>query len=89
MTMHAHRLKVYILKNSELRVQLPADVVTGEAEVIVLEVGNEAGMSRGCRQTAEEFLAARLVTPTGVGAVTLAEMERGIARGVTDRGGAT
>lgn len=87
--MRAHRFKVHIPENRELRVQLPADVAPGEAEVIVLEAGNDADVSRDSRLTADEFLAARRVPPPGVGTVTLADMEMGIARGVTDRGGAT
>ena len=88
MTMHAHRLKVQIPENRELRIQLPGDVAPGEAEVIVLEAGNDAGGTRDRRHTADEFLAARLVPPAGVGAVTLADMEMAIARGVTGGGGA-
>jgi hypothetical protein len=88
MTMHAHRLKVHIPENREIRVQLPADVAPGEAEVIVLEVGSAMGSSRDRRHTADEFLAARLVPPAGVGGVTLADMEIAIAKGATGRGGA-
>ena len=88
MTMHAHRLKVHIPENRELRVQLPADVAPGEAEVIVLEAGNDAVWTQERRQPADEFLAARLVPPAGVGAVTLADMEIAIAKGATGRGGA-
>jgi hypothetical protein len=83
MTMHAHRLRVHIPENRELRVQLPADVAPGEAEVIVLEAGNDAGGTRDRRHTADEFLAARLVPPAGVGAVALADMEIAIAKGAT------
>jgi hypothetical protein len=79
MTTHAHRLKVHIPENREIRFQLPADVATGEAEVIVLEVGKDADVSRDGGQTVDEFLAARLVPPLGVGAVTLADMEVAIA----------
>ena len=89
MTMHAYRVEVHIPENRELRVQLPADVAAGAAEVIALEAGIDAGVSRDSGLTADEFLAARLVPPPGVDAVTLADMEMGIARGVTDRGGAT
>ncbi|MGB8295927.1 MAG: hypothetical protein WCG85_10915 [Polyangia bacterium] len=85
--MHAHRLKVHIPQNRELRLQLPADVVPGEAEVIVLEVEGDAGGTRNRRYSAEEFLAARLVPPAGAGAVTLADMETAIAKGATGRGG--
>ena len=87
MTMRAHRFKVHIPENRELRVQLPADVAAGEAEVIVLEAGIDAGVSRDGRLTADEFLAARLVPPAGVGTVTLADMEVAIERGATGRGG--
>ena len=87
MTMHAHRLKVHIPENRELRVQLPADVAPGEAEVIVLEAEVDAVVSRDRGYTADEFLAARLVPPAGVGTVTLAEMEIAIAKGATGRAG--
>ena len=87
MTMHAHRLKVQIPENRELRVQLPADIAPGEAEVIVLEAEVGSGVSRDRRYTADEFLAARLVPPAGVGAVTLADMEIAIAKGATGRAG--
>ena len=86
--MYAHRLKVHIPENREIRVQLPADVAPGEAEVIVLEAEVGAGVSRDRGYTADEFLAARLVPPAGVGAVTLADMEIAIAKGATGRGGA-
>jgi hypothetical protein len=88
MTMHAHRLKVHIPENRELRVQLPADVAPGEAEVIVLEAEVGAGVSRDRGYTADEFLAARLVPPAGVAAVTLVDMEIAIAKGATGRAGA-
>ncbi len=85
--MHAHRLRIQIPENREIRVQLPADVAPGEAEVIVLETGNDADGTRARGQTADEFLAARLVPPAGVGAVTLADMEIAIAKGATGRAG--
>ena len=88
MTMRAHRMKVHIPESRELRVQLPADVAPGEAEVIVLEAEVGAGVSRDRGYTADEFLAARLVPPAGVGAVTLADMEIAIAKGATGRTGA-
>ena len=88
MTMHAHRMKVHIPENRELRVQLPADVAPGEAEVIVLEAEVGSGVSRDRGYTADEFLAARLVPPAGVGTVTLADMEIAIAKGATGRAGA-
>lgn len=88
MTTHAHRLKVHIPENRGLRVQLPADVASGEAEVIVLGAEGDADVSRDGRHTADEFLAARLVPPAGVGAVTLADMEIAIAKGATGRRGA-
>jgi hypothetical protein len=85
--MHAHRLKVHIPENRELHVQLPANVAPGEAEVIVLEAEFDAGAARDRGCTADEFLAAKLVPPAGVGAVTLADMEAAIAKGATGRGG--
>jgi len=88
MTMNAYRLKVHIPENRELHVQLPADVASGEAEVIVLEVRSDESATRGRRHTVDEFLAARLVPPAGVGTVTLADIETAIAKGATSRGGA-
>jgi hypothetical protein len=85
--MNAYRLKVHIPENRELQVQLPAEVASGEAEVIVLEVRSDGSATRGRGQTADEFLAARLVPPAGVGVVTLADMESAIAKGATGRGG--
>jgi hypothetical protein len=54
----------------------------------VLEAEGDADVSRDRRPTADEFLAARLVPPAGVGAVTLADMEIAIAKGATGRRGA-
>jgi len=87
MTMHAHRLKVHIPENREIRVQLPAGVATGEAAIIVLEVGKDADASQDRGHTVDEFLADRLVPPPGAGVVTLADMKVAIARGATGRGG--
>jgi hypothetical protein len=53
----------------------------------VLEAEVDAGASRDRGYTADEFLAARLVPPAGVGTVTLAEMESAIAKGATGRAG--
>ncbi len=86
--MNAFRLKVHIPENRELHVQLPADIASGEAEVIVLEVRSDGRATRDHGHTADEFLAARLVPPAGIGAVTLADMESAIAKGATGRGGA-
>jgi hypothetical protein len=83
--MHAHRLRVQIPENRELRVQLPADVAPGVAEVIVLEAEDDAGGTQARRHTADEFLAARLVPPAGVGAVSLTDTEIAIAKGATGR----
>jgi hypothetical protein len=88
MTMHAHRLKVQIPENRELHVQLPADVAPGTAELIVIETESATGGTQDCKHTADEFLAARLVPPAGVGTVSLADMEAAIAKGATGRGGA-
>jgi len=81
--MNTYRLKVHIPENRELHVQLPAEVASGEAEVIVLEVRSDASATRGREHTADEFLAARLVPPAGIVAVTLADMESAIAKGAT------
>jgi hypothetical protein len=86
--MNAYRLKVHIPENRELHVQLPAEVASGEAEVIVLEVRSDGRATRDHGYTADELLAARLVPPAGIGAVTLADMESAIAKGAIGRGGA-
>lgn len=83
--MNAYRLKVHIPENRELHVQLPADVASGEAEAIVLEVRRDGSAARDRGHTADEFLAAKLVPPAGIGAVTLADMESAIAKGATGR----
>lgn len=88
MAMHAHRLKVHIPENRELRVQLPSDIAPGEVEVIVLEAEGATGGTRDRKHTADEFLAARLVPPPEVGTVSLADMEAAIAKGATGRGSA-
>lgn len=87
--MRAHRVKVRISDSHELRVQLPDDFPTGEAEVIVL--GTSVADARGeqvRKHTVDELLAARLKPPPGVGPVTLREMEAAIAEGAAGRGGA-
>lgn len=42
---------------------------------------------RGRKLSVDEFLAARLTPPAGVGPVSLQDMERAIAEGATGRGG--
>jgi hypothetical protein len=86
--MHAHRLKVQIPENRELRVQLPTDIAPGTAEIIVIEAESATGGTQECKHTADEFLAARLVPPAGVGTVGLADMEAAIAKGAPGRGSA-
>lgn len=85
--MQAHRLKVHIPENRELRVQLPSNIAPGEVEVIVLEAEGATGGTRDRKRTADEFLA-RLVPPPEVGTVSLADMEAAIAKGATGRGSA-
>jgi hypothetical protein len=84
--MRAHRVRVQVNEDHELRVTLPHDFPTGDAEVIVLEASSDAPkLAR--RISVDELLAARLTAPEGVGPVTLADMDRAIADGASGRGG--
>ena len=85
--MRAHRFRVQIREDHEVRLTLPSDVPPGEAEVIVLEFGSNESIGRGARGTVDDLLASRLTPPPGVGPVTLADMEKAIAEGATGRGG--
>ena len=85
--MRAHRFRVQIREDHEVRLKLPSDVRPGEAEVIVLESGSNEGIGRIARGTVDDLLASRLTPPAGVGPVTLADMEKAIAEGATGRGG--
>jgi hypothetical protein len=84
--MRAHRVKVLVSEDHELRVTLPSDFPPGEAEVIVLG-GEPSDAERGRKLTVDEFLAARLSRPPGVGPVTLADMDKAIADGASGLGG--
>ena len=84
--MKAHRTRVRISAEHEIRIALPSDFPTGEAEVTV--VGVEPHNDDSLRKlTVDELIAARLVPPAGVGSVSLADMERAIAAGASGRGG--
>jgi hypothetical protein len=84
--MRAHRIKVRVSEDHELRVTLPSDFPPGDAEVIVLG-GEQSDAGTGRKLTVDEFLAARLTRPAGVGPVTLADMDKAIADGASGRGG--
>lgn len=82
--MRAHRFRVRVSENHEVRVRLPSDFPPGDAEVIVLE-----GAQSESREslTLDAFLASKLTPPAGVGPVSLEDMERAIAEGARGRGG--
>ena len=63
---------------------LPSDFPPGDAEVIVLRVEPGDRPSRR-KLTMDELLSTKLVPPPGVGPVTLADMEKAIADGASDR----
>ena len=84
--MRAHRLKVTVPESHELRLRLPSDFPTGEAEVIVLEASLPAGPRPQPRLTVDELLAARLQRPPSVAPVSLEDIERAIAAGGVGRG---
>jgi hypothetical protein len=85
--MRAHRFRVQIREDHEVRLKLPSDVSPGEAEVIVLESGSGESVARLARGTIDDLLASRLTPPAGVGPVTLADMEKAITEGAMGRGG--
>jgi hypothetical protein len=84
--MRTHRLKVTVPESHELRLRLPSDFPTGEAEVIVLEASHPASPRPQPRLTVDELLAARLQRPPGVPPVSLEDIERAIAAGGVGHG---
>jgi hypothetical protein len=84
--MRAHRVKVQISEDHELRVKLPSDFPPGEAEVIVLESRDEAEETTRAL-TVDELLAAGIKPPPGVEPVSLEDMERAIDQGASGRSG--
>jgi hypothetical protein len=80
--MRAHRTRVHVDTDHELRVTLPRDFPVGEAEVTVVQVPRAPATTRR-RLTVDELLAARLTPPPGVGAVSLDDIERAIAAGAS------
>ncbi|HEX7671539.1 MAG TPA: hypothetical protein VF395_18225 [Polyangiaceae bacterium] len=85
--MRAHRIRVQVSDDHEVRVTLPSDFPAGEADVIVLGVEPE-GFAALPKLTVDELLAARLSPPPGIGPITLADMEKAVADGANGRGGA-
>jgi len=85
--MRTHRVKVRISDSHELRLRLPSDFPPGMAEVIVLEQAEGDVAVPVSKHTIDELLAARLTRPTGVGPVSLSDMDRAIAEGAAGRGG--
>lgn len=85
--MKAHRTRVRVSTEHEIRIALPSDFPTGEAEVTVVGVEPHNDDSGLRKLTVDELIAARLVPPAGVGSVSLEDMERAIAAGASGRGG--
>ena len=85
--MHAHKIKIVVTEDHEVRVKLPSDFPPGEAEVIVIQTRPDAPVRQDRKWTVDELLASRLAPPPGVGPVTLADMERAIAEGARGSGG--
>jgi hypothetical protein len=81
--MRAHRVRVRVPENHELRVTLPSDFPPGDAEVIVLEAAQDESLDRTPKLTVEAFLAGKLTPPPGVSPVTLGDIERAIAEGAS------
>ena len=81
------RIRVHVSEDHEVRITLPSDFPAGEAEVIVIGAEPE-GIEALPKLTVDELLAARLSPPPGVGAVTLADMEKAVADGASGGGGA-
>jgi len=84
--MRAHRVRVRISDNHELRLTLPSDFPPGDAEVIVLEAESQESAGSSRKQTIDDLIASRLRRPSGVDPVTLDDMERAISEGATGRG---
>lgn len=88
--MHAHRTRARVANGRQVTVDLPSDFPEGEVEVIVLQAADdtveEQTASRPRRLTVDQLLASRLTPPTGVGPVSLADIERVIADGALGRG---
>ena len=87
LAMRAHRVRVRVAKNQELRLTLPSDFPAGEAEVIVLEAPRADETKKARKLTVDELLAAKLPRPPGIGPVTLGDMEQAIVEGARGRGG--
>jgi len=65
--MRAHRVRVHVSKNHELRVTLPSDFPPGDADVIVLEAPREEAVEQRRKVTVDELLASRLTPPPARG----------------------
>ena len=78
--MRAHRARVQVPDDHELRVTLPLDFPTGVAEVIVVQVSDGA-TAPARRLTVDELIAARLQPPPGIRPVTTHDIELAIAAG--------
>jgi hypothetical protein len=78
--MREHRTCIRVSGTREVVVVLPSDFPSGDAEVIVrtMEPGQHVPQRK---LTVDELLSKKLVPPPGVGTVTVADMDRAIARG--------
>jgi hypothetical protein len=83
--MKAHRTRVRVSQEHEIRIALPSDFPPGEAEVTVVGVEPQNDSHR--KLTVDELIAGRLPRPAGVGPVSLADMERAIEAGAIGRDG--
>jgi hypothetical protein len=88
--MHAHRTRTRVEGGHRVTVELPSDFPDGEVEVIVLPAVNDADderiESRPRRLSVDELLANRLIRPSGVAPVSLADMQSAIEDGALGRG---
>jgi len=84
--MHAHRIRVRVSSDRELRLTLPDDFPPGDVDVIVVEAASGTRAHAPRRLSVDEFLQGRLTPPPGVGPVSLEDMESAIASGMTGRG---
>ena len=88
--MYAHKTRATVGGGHQITVELPSDFPEGEVEVIVLRAMSGADEERtasGSRRiSVDELLSQRLVPASGVGPVSLADMEHAIADGAIGRG---
>ena len=88
--MYAHKTRTRIEGGHRVTVELPSDFPDGEVDVIVLpavhDTDGERTESRSRRLSVDELLSFRLVRPSGVEPVSLADMQSAIVDGALGRG---